>query len=263
MMVPLFRRFRLAKPDAAAAGTPLAAGFIRHLEGALVTRPDSAELRTALEWFHVLPPAEQERDVAIIYLQLEREIAAATKASLSQVRAEARRALATHFAPLLPHPDLAVVFAPPSEQERRLCQCLLGEAVVEATRLLGAAGGDFLCSLTAWLDAVPDAPLPVPFELRSTIPTRDSEWVALFYRLARQLFLYLHGKLGENCARSFFERGYDEVARRFGGLDTFPVVVHLLPERLLDSDKLSRLSQSQIQKVLLQKLGELNDINMR
>ena len=257
------RRFRLPRPEGPAGNTALAAGFIHHLEDALATSPASAELQSALERFHVLSSAEQDRDLVPVYLQLERHIADGTAVTLNQVRAEARRTLATHFAPLLLSPGFALVFAPPAEQERRLCQCLLADALAQATRLLGAAGGDFLRSLTAWIDAVPAARLPVPFDLRSTIPTRDSEWVALFYRLARQLFLYLADKLGENCARSFFERAYDDVTRQYGCLDTFPVVVHLLPERLLDSEKLSRLSQSQIQKVLLQKLGELNDINTR
>jgi signal transduction histidine kinase len=257
------RRFRLPRPAGSEGSAALPAAFLRHVEQALGAAPDAEELRNALKRFEVFAPAQQERELPSLYLRLEAGIAAATKAAPEAIRAEARRALARDFAPLLARPDFGLVFAPQGEQERRLCQRLLGEALAQAGHLLGAAGADFLRSLGDWIDAVPDATLPVPFELRSTIPTRDSEWVALFYRLARQLFLYLDNKLGESCARSFFERAYDEMARRYERLDTFPVVVHLLPERLLDSAKLGRLSQSQIQKVLLRKLGDLDEINTR
>jgi signal transduction histidine kinase len=257
------RRFRLPRPAGSDASAALPVAFVSHLAQALGPQPGSEALRHALARFAVLPPAQQERELPSLYLRLEAEIAGATQTAPAAVRAEARRLLAAHFAPLLSRPDLALVFAPLGEQERRLCQRLLAAALAEAEQLLGAAGADFLHSLGAWIAAVPAARPPVPFELRATIPTRDSEWVALFYRLARQLFLYLENKLGESCARSFFERGYDDIARRYGRLDTFPVVVHLLPERLLDSEKLGRLSQSQIQKVLLQKLGDLDEINTR
>src|SRR6185312_5553649 len=145
------RRFRLPRPEGPAGNTALAAGFIHHLEDALATSPASAELQSALERFHVLSSAEQDRDLVAVYLQLERELAEARTATLIQVRAEARRILATHFAPLLADPGFALVFAPSTEQERRLCQCLLTKALVQSTRLLGAAGGDFLRSLTAWI----------------------------------------------------------------------------------------------------------------
>jgi len=101
----------------------------------------------------------------------------------------------------------------------------------------------------------------VPLGFAHGRPQSDSEWVALFFRLARELFVYLEEKLGERLARSFYESGYNAVSSRYAALETFPVVVHLLPEKLLDSEKIGQLSRSQIQKVLLNKIADLNESN--
>ena len=254
------RRFRLPPTAPPAGGEPLGLSVARCLERAIGGVQASAELQAALARFKIAPPSKQDRDLPALYLLLEGELAVAAETPKA-VRKELRRVLTKHFPRLANRPDFALIFAPSGMQERLLCQALLAGAIAHASTLLGAVGNDFLPSLAAWVDAVPHVALPVPFVLRTTIPAHDSEWVALFFRLARELYLHLERKLGGNCARSFFERGYDDVARRYALLDTFPVVVHLLPERLLDSEKLGKLSRGQIQNVLLQKIGELNDIN--
>jgi signal transduction histidine kinase len=254
------RRFRLPAPQSAIRGEAPALEFIRYFEAALERPTASAELQAALARFHVSPPIKQERDLPALYLLLESALAAGADTPM-KVRREALRVIAAYFAPLLSRHDFALIFVAPGVQERLLCQDLLSRALAQAIALLGAAGNDFLRALSTWITAAPHASLPIPFELRATVPVHDSEWVALFFRLARELYIYLETKLGESCARSFFERGYDDLAHRYALLDTFPVVVHLLPERLLDSEKLGRLSRGQIQNVLLQKVGELNDIN--
>jgi signal transduction histidine kinase len=256
------RRFRLPSPNPAIRDEAPTLGFVRYFEATIERPTVSAEPLAALARFKVLPPSKQARDLPALYLLLESELAT-DAAAPAKVRAEARRVIAAHFASLLLRPDFALIFVAPGAQERLLCQALLTKALAYATALLGAAGNDFLRLLSTWIEAAPHAPLPVPFALRATLPDHDSEWVALFFRLARELYLYLETKLGESCARSFFERAYDDVAHRYALLDTFPVVVHLLPERLLDSEKLAKLSRSQIQKVVLQKVGELNGINAR
>jgi signal transduction histidine kinase len=254
------RRFRPPPADPPIGGEASGLGILRYFERAIGGLQTSDELQAALARFKIAPPTKQDRDLPALYLLVEGELAAAAEAP-ARTRKELRRTVTKHFPALAARADFTLISASSGLQERLLCQALLAAAIAHASTLLGAAGHDFLPSLAAWVDAVPSVSLPVPFVLRATIPVHDSEWVALFFRLARALYLHLEKKLGGSCARSFFERGYDDVARRYALLDTFPVVVHLLPERLLDSEKLGRLSRGQIQNVLLQKVGELNDIN--
>jgi signal transduction histidine kinase len=255
----LRKRLRLPVPGVSAADRS-SAEFVRYLESLLPDSVAPIDVQARLARFRILSADRQDQDLPGLYLLLEQEIAGAG-GKPQKVRAELHRAVAKHFASLLARPGFALIFAPPDLQQLLLCKTLLLGTLGHAFSLLGGAGNDVLRSLSDWLKAVPDAPLPVPFDLMPALPSRNSEWVALFFRLSRELHLYLEERLGESCARSFYERSYGSVADQYAALETFPVVVNLLPEKLLDSDKIGKLNRNQIQKVLLRKLDELNDIN--
>jgi signal transduction histidine kinase len=254
------KRFKIALPNGAAGdGQRSIPELVRYLEGLLAPRGAKEPLKARLDKFKMLSAARQAHDLPALYLQLEQEIVEA--AASGEARAELQHVVAKQFAAVQSLPDFALVFAPPSRQELLLCRRLLAATLAHATALLGAAGNDFLGALASWVEAAPDPSAPVPFNLAAMPPRSDSEWVTLFFRFARELYLYLETKLGDARARAFYERGYNEVADRYAALETFPVLVNLLPEKLLDSEKIGRLSRSQIQKVLLQKLDEVNEIN--
>lgn len=253
------RRLKLSGPNGATAdgaGTD----FVRYLEGILPTTAATAAIRARLRRLKALPPAERDKGLPALYLLIERAVAGAGD-DAAQARAALRRTVAKRFAPLLRLPDFALILAPVRRQEVLLCRRLIAGVIEHALALPETADDDFLRALATWIEAVPDAAPPPPFDFGYVPPTRDSEWVALFFRLARELYQDLKTKLGEASARSFFERSYNGVSAQYASLETFPVVVNLLPETLLDSEKIGKLSRSQIQKVLLRKVAELNDFN--
>jgi signal transduction histidine kinase len=256
-----FRKVRsLPAPDSSGTG-PLnaGAGLVHYLAGLLPEASAGERIESLRRHFTALSHREQERELPAVYLTLEDALAETGK--FRSARDELGKAIAAHFPSLLAQPDFALIFAPAGEQEFLLCRRLLLGTLRRALAVLGAAGSDRLGSLAAWLEAAPDTTLPAPFVAAPVMPTRHSEWVALFFRLARDLYAYLERRLGDERARSFYERSYNEVADAYLRLETFPVVVNLLPEKLVDSEKIGRLSRSQIRRVLLQKLNEFNDIN--
>jgi signal transduction histidine kinase len=257
------RRFRIPLPDGHAdGGTAACADLVAWLGGLPGARDAGETARDCIDRFLRLAATKQPAALPALYLLLEQEIVEASgPGGAAATRADLHRIVAERFAPLLAADDFALIFTPPIRQELLLCRRLLLSTVEHAVAMLGAAGNDALGALAGWLEAAPGTRAKPPFELAQVPPGSDSEWVTLFFRFARALYLYLENKLGENRARSFYERGYNAVADRYALLETFPVVVNLLPEKLLDSEKIGRLSRSQIQKVLLRKLEELNGIN--
>ena len=243
------------------ASADAAAGFVAHLDWIFPARDASPDYRAARLRFETLSQAEREFELAPLYLLWERDLAA-TGQDGRAVRAETLHALKGKYSVLLKCPSFSLVFSRTREQERLLCQMLLSSTLRHAAAVFGA-GSDALPSLLAWVEAVPNAPAPVPLDLRSTVPSHNSEWMALFFRLARELHIDWEQKFGEAAARDCFERAFDEIWHFYALLETFPVVVNLLPPRLLDSEKLAKLSRSQIQEALLTKLGDLNLINTR
>jgi len=255
-----WRPFRIPVPESKPPDAQQAcAALVHYLETLLAPHGVPESLQAQLARFKVLPPTRQRAELPAVYLALARAVVDAAAPRVTP--AHLQRAVEEHFAPLLAWPDFALIFARPERQEFLLCRRLLLGVANHATALLGAAGKDFLAGLAAWLTAAPEAPAPVPFDLAPEPPRSEREWVLLFFRLARDLHAYLETKLGEIRARAFFEQGYDEVAAGYSGLDAFPVVVNLLPGKLLDSEKIGKLSRRQIQKVALQKIRELDEIN--
>ena len=55
-----------------------------------------------------------------------------------------------------------------------------------------------------------------------------------------------------------FRGAFRELADSYAGLDTFGVVVELLPDKLLDAEMIGLFSRAQIQLVLLEKVEELD-----
>ncbi len=243
------------------ASPSTAAGFIAHLDRT-ARACASAEYRDARARFETLNESEHAVELAPLYLFWERDVAGADQ-DRRTVRAEMFNVLRAGYPTVLEWPAVGLVFSRPREQERLLCQVLLASTLRHAAASFGPASAESLASLLAWIEAVPDVTAPVPLDLRTNVPSHNSEWMALFFRFAGELHLAWEQKVGEAAARDCFERAFDEIWHRYALLETFPVVVNLLPPRLLDSEKLAKLSRSEIQQALLTKLGDLNLINTR
>jgi signal transduction histidine kinase len=257
-----WRRSRLTLPEDKAEAQrdagELGAALLGYGAGQLADA--GAGLKAEIEGFYALPPERRQRELPRLYLAVEAALGEQLRGT-GVARAELRRVIEARFRPLLDQPDFALIFAPAPQQEFVLCKRMLTAVVDEALKLLGSAGSDRLRLLRQWLDAAPEASLPVPLVAAQRLPRRESEWVTLFFQMARELYASLEKTLGPQCARSFYERSYREISDRYLQLETFPVVVSLLPEPLVDSTKIGRLSRGQIQRVLLQKVVELDGIN--
>ncbi len=236
--------------------------FFTHLRGAVPGHASSRELAAALTRFADLEIAERHSEFPALYLLWERDAIAAGD-SMEQVRGRVSALLKVEFSALLENHDFALIFERRRPQERHLCQMLLADTLGRAAASMDAADDTRVARMQEWVSSIPNVTLPVPFELRSNLPTHNSEWTALIFRLAHVFYSTCEARLGEAAACSFFEQAYDRMLNRYGQLDTFPAVVNMLPPSLLDSDKLAKLNRSQIQQVLHSTLADLGAINTR
>jgi signal transduction histidine kinase len=237
-----------------------AAQFVAELQGVVPRELVTRELQNAFARFRALHEVEEMSELPPTYLAWERAMAE-TSGGVDNLRARMLETLTQRFPSLMADRGFALIFDRRRPQERILCQMLLVKAVKNATALIDSSGGVSLRELAAWLENIPNVSLPVPLDLRPTLPHHNSEWSALMFRLARELYLFWEPKFGGACAQSFFERAYDELAHRYMLMGNFPVVVNLLPPALIDSEKLAKLSRSQVQNILLEKIVDLNLIN--
>jgi hypothetical protein len=66
-----------------------------------------------------------------------------------------------------------LIFAPAPPQEFALCKWMLATVVDDALKRLGSAGSDRLRLLRQWLDAAPEASVPVPLVAVQRLPRRE------------------------------------------------------------------------------------------
>lgn len=234
-----------------------AQALIHYLAGQVSTPARAASVLERVTQFQALSVADQEAALPGVYLLLEQYLAEVDPLK-KYSRRQLRQMVENQYRPLLGQERFALIFEPARRQELLLCRILLLAILRRAYAVMGSS----LEGVQQWLTAVPDkASLPLPFELDGRVPEQHREWIALMRQMSLAFYQRLLHKLGDQVASRLFESGYAETAQAYQGLETFPIVISILPESLLDEQKISLLSLRQIQRALLDNIDQLEDVN--
>jgi PAS domain S-box-containing protein len=173
------------------------------------------------------------------------------------------RALIQKKFPAVASGELRVVLADADLQERLLCRELLLDVVRAASELLGE-DHPALARTRAWLETFPErVTWPAPFQVAYEAPPEHSQWLLLFQRLAAALFDALGDTLGAESTARLMRRAYQLQCSCHGPLGRFPILVALMPDALLDHGVLGELSESQVRRLLHDKVLHLARANER
>jgi signal transduction histidine kinase len=179
--------------------------------------------------------------------------------TIEAVRSSAFKHLSVNVPQLLEDLRFRLIFERPRPQERMLCQRFLIKTMRQISIALGPRN-DLLDPLREWVLAIPNVEPPVPFNLRLVLPSRNSEWITLLYRLSRAPYVKCSDKLGDARTYKCYELAYDEMTSRYSTLSSFPVIFNLLPPALIDSGKLDMLSRSQVQTMLMRNIEDATKV---
>ena len=262
-MFAWFRKRSTAAPGRSAAGpdASLASALIEFLFAQIAEPEHAPDASACRARFRTLGPAEQLRELPAAYLLLEQHLVDVDLQG-TFTRPGLRDLVRSRYGPLLELRRFQLLFEPAARQELMLCRELLEALLRRASSVLGGSGKDQLAAATAWLAGVPHAAtIPVPFDAASALPRADDAWIALFRKIASALGARLAAVLGEAATFRILDNCYRELAAPYGDLETFPVVLGLLPEKLLDEDRISMLSRRQTQRVLFDKVRHLEEVN--
>ena len=183
-----------------------------------------------------------------------------SSSALARVRAEFREQAAQRWPRLAALDEMAIAFSPRAQLEISLC-LFLREALQRARDVLGAAGGGKLAELGQWLDTGLDSRAASPFSTARSDSSASEDPVASAAACSRALYAWLDGSLGRR-AEVIYENAYQRTARQFAAADAFPVVIGLMPDKLITADKLSLLRRGQIEQVLREKIALLERANV-
>ncbi len=247
-------------------GSPLPEGLpidnlVKDLVGQISVPNRATSVLSSIDQFQILSYQQKQVELPAVYLLLEKylvDIDPLHKFTTQQLRDRVRN----RYPELEALPNFKLIFEDTVRQELRLCQLLLSATLERIFALMGATGENLIGSTLEWLRTIPDeASLPIPLNLSGQLPDEDEGWIDLLIDLSEVLYNRIEMNLGEAATSRIFEAEYQNCANIFIGLDTFPVVINLLPDKLLDERKLSLLSSRQMQRVLLAKTQELQKAN--
>ena len=159
---------------------------------------------------------------------------------------------------LLEHPEFSLIFANTKEQEILLCRHFVNLCIQGAYPLLGDALDPLQkqADLDDWDNPHLDEVLK-PDEHHAV----DSNTYQRIRYISYELFDRLEQSGGIGIAERIFEKCFQNMADVYASLDAFPVIVSMLPEKILDEKKLGMLSQRQTQRVLLDNIQKLKEVN--
>ncbi len=207
-----------------------------------------------------LPPDGRERELPAIYLFLEQYLAE-FDSNPGLTRARIRDQVRERHPAFLDRADFGPLFEAAWRQEVFVCRRLL-EGVLERYARHPGRVEDGLEPLLGWIREVPEAgDCPLPLRSDAFVPDGPAHWVPYLEDVSEAVYGRLEAALGPRPAGELYENAYSEVAATYRGLDAFPVVIKLLPDRLLDGEKIRLLSRSQMQRVLMDKMNHLQSVN--
>ncbi len=231
--------------------------LIDYLVSQLPKTDRAASVLDVVSRFQTLPITEQVDELPSIYLLLE-QFLVENDPHQELTTNQLRQIVRSSCSQLLAIPHFGLIFESPAQQEVLLCQCFL-RVTLEYALTAGVTEEDLLRPAIEWIANIPDVATRLPpFNLSDEqLPQQNSEWVSLLGKVAEVFYMRLENELGVKKAERIFETCYKEFTGIYEGLDNFSIVVSLLPDNLLDDEKISLLSHKQIQYVLQKKIDKL------
>jgi signal transduction histidine kinase len=214
------------------------------------------ELRAEAQIVREARPGDRAAALATLVCRAEDWLAAVAD-DPHEFRIRFRSEIAQAWPRLARVETLAIALLPPDAQEDALCRAFVRAALALARDIVGGAAGGKLAELETWLDRGLDRGVPVPFS-GAAGPMAHS--IVALQTASHALYDWLRGILGER-ADKIFDEAYRRTNRQFGATEGFPVVLAMVPDRLLTADKIGLLRRHQIEQVLREKNAQLERAN--
>lgn len=239
----------------------LPAEIARFLIGKLDLHPSNQSARDSIAHFEKLTTARQHAEIGTLYFVLEHFICEPhSDPLLAKVRL--RKEVRTRFASIAKLPDFYLIFEPEEVQIRVLCRDFLISACNKAIAFLGAIKGNFLIDLKKTLIDFPESRAEliqvIAFQQQGLEQQTD-------LRLLEQISAYLYEQLdqivGPSTVRSIYQRCFDELSESYLELESFPVILQLMPYNILDQSKINLLSRERNRQLFQEKIAALDASN--
>jgi PAS domain S-box-containing protein len=235
--------------------------LVDYLSSQLSSPKKATSILSQIGRFKELPPTYQEKELPALYLKIEHYLVNEDPMQ-KFTKSLLRKTVKYRYEPLMEMVHFSLIFEDEPVQEILLSQAFLKNLILKSNTIIGTADEKFLSNISDWVDHIPNVDnRPTPFDLKEKLPQNPGDWIPLLAKVSQKIYNYLEHLSGVEEAASIFEKCYREIAEYYRPLETFFVVVQLLPNNLLDENKIGLLNGEQIRNVFLNKVGHLQKTN--
>ncbi len=235
--------------------------LVDYLEGQISSPKKATAVLSQIARFKELPPPYQEKELPSIYLTIENYLCEEDplqKFTSSQLR----KTVKYRYEPLMEMENFNIIFEDQTVQVLLLSQAFLKNLIGKVATLVHDTDEIQIKKAAEWINNVPEVvQLEMPFGLTAKIPEDAEAWRLTLKKVTDAIYAYLVKKIGEEGAAIQFEKSFQELADIYRELESFHVIIEMLPDHLLDESKINLLSAEQIRSVFLKKIANLQHTN--
>ena len=157
--------------------------------------------------------------------------------------------------------NFKIILLDENDQIIELCKLFLHNLISNAFNILGATNDNILGKTKDWLNQTPNQDKKLPIYIENISDESFKDWTDVYSLISLELYKIIEGKLGETSSINLYNNCYQKVADLYSRLDSFPAIIKLMPDKLLDEEKISLLNKQEIQNMLRIKILELDKSN--
>lgn len=215
---------------------------------------------TAINDYLKLKSRSRKQKLTPTYLFVERFLVDIDK-DFNLTRKQLRSLIEVQYPSLLAIEDFELLFKPDTEQEFQLTKWFMLGVIEDLSELMGQRGGDELQQIK---DIVYTAPKlsgkMITFPQINSKPKKLTDWIIYLSELNKYMYAMIDDKFGDRVAYTRFDRQFEKLSEYYIHLDTFQVILSVLPEKLMDEERIKVLDRHQVQKLLLKKATHFENL---
>ncbi len=206
-----------------------------------------------------LPADQMIEQIPALYLNHEQRIS--EYKPNRKTKADLRTAVRSRFPKLVELSHFNLIFLPEPDQNVWLGKTFLGAILRGAINILGKAEDHFFEHSLQWVDQLPSANRAFPYLPEEPPPKpMTAQYLA---EVSQQIASSLEQKMGARFTQRVYDNAYQDIASRYKLLNTFPIIISIIPQQFLDTDKIGLLTKHQLSATLLEKVSFLEDLNQQ
>ncbi len=217
-------------------------------------------LREFDEQYFKLPTEQIIAKLPALYLSYEQHISEYKQRKSTEIAL--RKAVQLRFPKLVELPQFHLIFQEEGEQHILLAKIFLQGLLKGVIQILGKMEDHFFENALNWVNDLPAVQQAFPtFEEKEVgVEKIDAHYLSL---ISQSIGSKLTQNMGARFTQMSFDRTYQDIASLYKLLDTFPIIISLIPQQFLDTEKIGLLSKHQISNALLEKVNFLEELNQQ